>query len=233
MVRRFIGDILRRIGQRMPSSRSSRPPLPSARNAERHRINMLAAAATALGVEEPLREKLIHLALIPIPVAADCVIVDLVAGDALERACMVMADPSRTGLLREVQRRNPPGRGDPVMDVVRSGQTTLVRRVTEDLLHRMADEEVQIELLRRQGPRSTIAVPLRAAGATFGVFTFAYSLSDRAYGTADIPFFETFVSALALPLFALRALEERSRPRTSSIERRVPEKKTTRRPRQR
>lgn len=213
----------------MPQSRSSRPPLPSSRNAERHRINMLATAATALGVEEPLREKLVRLALIPIPVAADCCFVDLGTPDAVERACLVVADPSRTASLREMLKRNPPGPENPVVDVLRTGETSLVRRVTEDLLRRMADDEVQLEVLRRYGIRSYISVPLRAGGETFGAFTFVYSRSGRTYGTADVPFFETFVAAVALPIFALQAMEQRARPRVSLIQRKRAEKKSGRR----
>ena len=78
---------------------------------------MLAAVATALGVEEPLREKLVRLALVPIPLAADCCIVDLGTAESYERACLVVADPSRTAGLREMLRQNPPGPQNPVVDV--------------------------------------------------------------------------------------------------------------------
>lgn len=188
---------------------------------------MMAAAATALGVDEPLRDKLVHLAEIPIPVAADCTLIDLRSGEGVERACLVVGDVSRAAITREFHQRRPPGPRNPVVGVLRSGETSLVRRVSEDLLRRMVeDDEAQLETLKRFGPRSYVSVPMRGGGDTFGVFTFAYTVDGRSYTAADVPFFEAFVSAIALPVFALQMMEQASRRRTSSIEKKRPEKKT-------
>ncbi len=203
-----------------------RSPAKTLATRTRSHERLLAGLTLALAVEERFHEKVARLARVMVPALADCVVVDVVTQNGVERACTVVDDPRRLDFVRDLERRQTGS--PPPIDAIRTSTTSFVRTVTDSHRERMTDDPGQLEVLRRFGPRSYVTIPVRAGGVCFAAFTFSFSTSERRYLSADVARLEELVELIAFPVFALHALEAaRHGGRPSDV---VPRHRKTSRP---
>jgi serine phosphatase RsbU (regulator of sigma subunit) len=177
----------------------------------RRRLAFLARAHEELASSLDFRETLRHVAQLAVPALADwCGIeVRTEEGRILEAAA---ARPERLAELQETLERYGRGSpGSPVNQVLRSGEPILLRKVPEELLQRIAQDEEHLGRLRRLGLRSAIVVPLRARGRVAGVLFLAHAESGRKFGPHDLAFTEELARAAGTAIENARLYEERSR----------------------
>src|SRR3569833_2371926 len=67
-----------------------------------------------------------------------------------------------------------------------TGQPSLVREITDEMLEKGVPDPEQLDILRSLGLRSYICAPLRARGSTLGAITFITAESGRLYSDADL-----------------------------------------------
>jgi PAS domain S-box-containing protein len=97
------------------------------------------------------------------------------------------SNPVMGGLLDEVDRRFPPGSGDPFGPgkAARSGRPEFHPTVSDDLLARAAHSPEHLAVLTQLGMRSYIAVPMTVRGRTLGVLTLGLAGSARRRFTGE------------------------------------------------
>src|SRR6185295_10833349 len=86
---------------------------------------------------------------------------------------------------------------NPVMIVLRTGKSVLIREVTEDDLRAAAEDEHHLAALRAARPRSLICVPLAARGRTLGSMMLISSAPERLYDQADVTIAEELAQRAA------------------------------------
>jgi len=70
--------------------------------------------------------------------------------------------------------------------VIRSGESELVPEISDDLLERIAVDELHLDLLRQLGVRSFMCVPLKGRNRILGAITFSSSESGRRFDADDL-----------------------------------------------
>ena len=161
------------------------------------RLTFLARASEELTSSLDVERTLAGLARLSVPTLADWCVVHLLQDGELRALTVQHADPAKTAMVAEAQRRWPERLSDPtgVGPVVRTGEPLLVPDIPALLreLERSGtpplprDPEHQA-LLDELGLHSCIAVPLAARGRTLGALTFIAAESRRTYGEADLSF---------------------------------------------
>jgi PAS domain S-box-containing protein len=135
-----------------------------AQEAER-RMRFLAAASAELASSLDFLTTLRTVARLAVPVLADWCAVDLLdESGVVERVAVEHADPGRVRLARELQQRYPPRTDVPfgLHHVMRTGQSELGSRISDEMLQAAAQDEEHLHILRELGLRSYITAPLLA-----------------------------------------------------------------------
>ena len=159
-------------------------------------LRLLSEASAALTTSLDLVTTIDRVVRVIVPALADWCVVDLVDGEfrgnqtVVRRAAAVHADPERQILVDELSRRYPP-RGDrPTLagPVIETGQSILVRELSDEMIPSMIRDTDQADLVRRIGLRSYMVAPLLARDRLLGVVAF---LSEhRRYDPDDLPLAE-------------------------------------------
>jgi PAS domain S-box-containing protein len=149
----------------------------------------LADASAALAGLVDYESTLQKVARLAVPTFADWCAVDILdEGDVLRRLAVAHVDPSKVELAHALYRRNPP---DPASrqgawNVVRTGKSTIVPEITDELLTTSVKDAETLGIVRTLGLRSYMCVPLAARGKVLGVVTFVAAESGRRYTAADL-----------------------------------------------
>lgn len=132
---------------------------------------------------------LTNLTQLAVPTLADYCIVDIVSNDgSIERLAVAHCDPARQALLYDLQRRYPQAEDVQAgyRKVIRTGESEIIRDVSDAFLALFARDPQHLALLRTIGLRSTICVPLTARGRVLGALSLWSSESNRVYGLTDL-----------------------------------------------
>ena len=170
----------------------------SLQDAERQRF--LAEASHLLSSTLDYTETLKRLARLAVPRIADwCAIYIADTHGLLHVVEVAHTDPAKVDLALELRRRYPP---DPtqqrgVYAVLRTGRSEVYREISDQMLAEATPDADNLRMLRELGLRSSMAVPLRARGRTFGVITFVSAESGRLFNNADVAFAEDLASRAA------------------------------------
>jgi PAS domain S-box-containing protein len=160
----------------------------AAAEAAGRRLSFLAEASAALASLD-YEETLQRLAELAVASFADYVVIDLLDDHGrMERVASAHVDGTKARLLRATARYYPRA-GDsrhPLREVIKTGEPSLVARVSEEFLQRIAKSPEHLADVRTLDPRSVIVTPLSARGHTLGVLTFVSSESGRVYGPDDL-----------------------------------------------
>ncbi|HEX7172938.1 MAG TPA: PAS domain-containing sensor histidine kinase [Candidatus Limnocylindria bacterium] len=175
---------------------------------DRQRVLADAGAILADSVDYP--STLQSLAELVVPRLADWCVVDIAEASGLRRVAVAHPDPRKRALAEEVQRRYPsdPSRPGGVGDVIRSGRTQLISRVSDEMLEAAAQDATHLDLIRSLGLRSAAIVPLIARGQVLGAITLAAAESGRRFEEADLPYLEDLARRAAVAVDNARLLHE-------------------------
>jgi len=157
-----------------------------------------AILASSLDFETTL-QSVARLAVISL---ADYCVLDMLQPDGtVRRLAAASADPAREelvqSLLRFPSRLHQEGS---IPRALRLGTTQLVANVTYDDMRASAGSEEQLRVIEALGPRSRMAVPLKARGRTLGVLFVALTRAHRTYGLHDVAVLEDLAARCALAI---------------------------------
>jgi signal transduction histidine kinase len=170
---------------------------------ERRRLAFLAEAGAAFASSLDLPATLAAVARLAVPELADLCLVDLRdESGAIRCVAAAHAEPTKQTLVDELRRRYPldPEGPHPAMKVFRSNRPELANSVSDQLLEAIATDNEHLDLLRRLGFTSYIAVPLVARGRTLGVVSLIGTETDRRYGPADLELAEELARRAAMAI---------------------------------
>jgi PAS domain S-box-containing protein len=132
-----------------------------------------------------------------------CVIYLALADGTVRRIAPRYADPDKqaaaAAMARAASRLTWMPQPNAIVDVIRSGTSLLLPRVTRDWFERaLPDDEYRALVIERLHPRSIIVAPLVARGATVGAITCISGEDGREYDPSDLAFAEDLAGRIAL-----------------------------------
>ena len=149
---------------------------------------MLAEAGVILGEGLNYRTTLNRVARIAVPEFADWCLVDILADDGrIERLEVAHGDPRVEAQALQLLGHFPinPRREFGSPNVIRTGQPELLN-ITDELLRTVAGDDGRATLARALKLRTSLIVPLKAHGKTFGALSFLRSYPRAAFVSGDV-----------------------------------------------
>jgi PAS domain S-box-containing protein len=193
---------------------TERRALLDAEREARVRADFLARAGSLLDDSLDYQATLAAVTEIAVPEIADwCGVSILDVQGVLQQVAAAHIDPVQRELGEELNRRYPP---DPSSDsgsahVARTGETQVVRELTDEMLVAGIPDPEQLALVRRLGLRSVIIAALRARGRTLGTLTLANAQSGRLFDAADVQLAEELARRAGVAIDNARLYTERTR----------------------
>jgi signal transduction histidine kinase len=135
----------------------------------------------------------------------------------LTRHEVAAADPDVEQRVRRMWERYPITVG-PLYDTIERGQPRLTPRITDEMWSYVADD-AQRQAMKDIGMRTTMTIPLRGGGASFGAMVFART-SERPYEGMDVAVAEELArrAAAAIERSRLYNAERRQRERLEHLQ---------------
>ena len=155
----------------------------------RLRADFLARAGGILDSSLDFEQTLSNVANIAVPEIAEwCAVGILDESGRMREVATANVDPAKRAVARELSERFPPDPESPTgtLAVARSGETTFVREITDEMLVAGIQDPDQLALIRRLGLRSVIIAPMTAGGRTSGTLTLASAEGGRLFDEADV-----------------------------------------------
>jgi PAS domain S-box-containing protein len=165
------------------------------------RARFLAEAQGKLGESLDYTATLESFVRIVVPARADWCTVDMVQPDnRVARVAVAAADREKEALAWEVSRRWPLTLDGPgiIARVLRTGLPDMQRAIEPADLQAAARSPEHAEMLRAMRPLSTITVPLRVRGRTFGAVQMGTAESGVHYGDEDLDLAHELASRAAV-----------------------------------
>src|SRR5438105_6585765 len=121
---------------------------------------------------------------------------------SIRRLASAHVNPAKQAADAELARRYPADPAAPhgVPQALRTGASSLIGKVSDDLLASNPTDPEHLDLIHQLGLRSAIIVPLVARGRTLGALTFATADSGRHYNEADLALAEELGRLCALAI---------------------------------
>ena len=170
----------------------------------RERQQFLVDAGAALAASLELDETLNQAARLPVPVLGDFCVVQLNdEREPLGRVVFFASDPAVLARLAELRGKIPRAAtpGSLRDRAISEQKTQFVPDIDDATLKGLAQNEEQLDLLRRTGVRGAIAAPLIAHGEVIGALTLGVTNdSGRRYTRADVLSAEGFAQRAALAI---------------------------------
>jgi PAS domain S-box-containing protein len=155
----------------------------------RRRMSFLAEASELLASSLEYDRTLTRVTQLAVPGLADWCAIDMVGENGeIERLAVAHQDPEKVSWAYELQERYPPRPDDPhgVPHVLRTGEPEFLPELTEEVLEEaIGDDDELRRIVGELGLRSSICVPLKARGRTFGALTLIAAESHPPYTDAD------------------------------------------------
>ncbi len=170
-----------------------------------------AEASDLVGSSLDYETTLAGVARLAVPRIADWCAVHLLADDgAIRQLALAHVDPARVARAQELLRRYPP---DPnashgLANVIRTGRSEFVERVTDEQLAAAARDVEHLKLLVDVGPKSYMIVPLTVRQRTFGALTFVSAESGRRLTPDDLALAQDLANRAALSVENARLFQE-------------------------
>src|SRR5262249_13659463 len=144
-----------------------------------------------------------NLARLLVPSFADGCIVDVIEPDDTIRALAVIHTSRETqDQMRALRDRFPPlpNERNGASNVMRTGVAELYRAIEESLLESVGMDPARFDLVRKIGPKSSMTVPLKARGRTFGAITVVITRGERRFDEDDLALLEELAGRASLAL---------------------------------
>ncbi len=149
-------------------------------------LRFLLDASSLLGSTLDYRETLRSLARLAVPSMADWCAIEIVEEDGtVSEVEVAHSDPNKVALARELRDRYAPFHG-PGPAVIESGEPQLIPDITDEMLVRVAQDELHLELLRDLRFRSYLCVPMLIRGRVLGAITLVQAESEQMYAVEDL-----------------------------------------------
>ncbi|HEX3266669.1 MAG TPA: ATP-binding protein [Gaiellaceae bacterium] len=175
---------------RLASQNLARSELYAQEQALRERMTFLAEASEILSSSLDYHHTLAELARLAVPGLADWCAIDMAGENGeIERLAVAHEDPEKVRWAYELQERYPPNPDDPhgVAQVLRSGEAEFFPSIPAELLDEaIGDDRDLRRIIDELGLRSSICVPLRARGRTFGALTLIAAETHPPFTEADL-----------------------------------------------
>ena len=167
-------------------------------DSQRFLLEVSQAASASLEVEVILRT----LVKLVVPSYADYCAIELVDENGrIQRGARARLGSEGQQVLEQI-RVYPAGKkpNPHVAEVVRSGETTIVPVVTDAWLTRLVEGSRHSAMLRKLGPRSLMAVPVRGRRHVLGVICYTMTRAGRSYDGHDLGLAQELAARAALAL---------------------------------
>jgi PAS domain S-box-containing protein len=178
----------------------------------RERQQFLVDSGAALAASLELDETLNQAARLPVPALGDFCVLQLTdEAGALGPVVLFAADPEIAVLLEEFQRKYPDSVSPSSLRsrAVSERQTQFVPELDDTMLIRLAQNEEQLDLLRRMQVKGAVAIPLIAHGEVIGAVTLAVTgAGGRRYTRADVLAAEGYAQRAAFAIQNARLYHE-------------------------
>jgi len=133
------------------------------------------------------RETLRAVAKLAVQNVADWCTIEMLEPDGtLTPVAIEHADENKVVFARELRERYPRTGDSSVMRMLESGEPVLVPDITDEMLEAAARDEIQLDLLRQLGLRSTMAVPMASHGRVLGAIAFVAAESGHRFDERDL-----------------------------------------------
>jgi len=183
-------------------------------------LEFVSKASAVLSQSLDLQETLDGLLDVIVPEMADWAAIDLLEEhDRLRTYAVTHADRSKQSLVDQLRGRytHTPHFERRVSGLLRTASARVIAEVSDDMIFTAASPRL-LPVIRSLRPRSTISVPLRSRGHTFGALAVYWSDSERTYAEEDIPVFEELARRAAAAIENAK-LYERERVVASAFQR--------------
>jgi PAS domain S-box-containing protein len=161
------------------------------------------------------RQTLRAVARAAVPEIADWCAISIREEDgSVRELAIVHADEGKARLAEEMVHRYPPRERTGAAQVIATGESLLVPKLSENLLAAIAVDDLHLGMLRELGLGSYIGVPLVVRGETMGAISLVHAESGRRYDEHDLAFAEELArrAGTAIENAQLyREVEERAR----------------------
>lgn len=171
----------------------------------------LAEASGLLSSSLDYETTLESVAKLAVPQLADWCTVDIVEEDGeLRQLAVAHGDPAKAEAAKELRRRFPldPNASIGVTSVLRSGRAEFYPQINQERLERAVHNEELAAILRRQGLKSCMILPLVARNRTLGAITLVTAESGRHYDQNDLALAEDLAHRIALAVDNARLYRE-------------------------
>jgi PAS domain S-box-containing protein len=149
----------------------------------------LARVGARLAVAAPnYQDTLEKVGALAVPALADwCSVYAATDGGEIRRLVVVHRQTPEAAAAETIAARGGrPKPAHPVIDVIRTGEATLIQDVDERLLAPVAETPEQLEVLKKLGANSAMIVPLNARGRVVGAILLVSTDPERTFGRADL-----------------------------------------------
>jgi len=186
---RFLDAIGQQAGQALDRARFY-----AAEHESAVRQGFLAEASRVLSSSLDYEETLARVARLAVPGIADSCTVHLVDDAGLRLVVTAHVDPDSEAILRERAVSGRPSTNPLLLGILESGEPVLLPALSDTSWEHLAQDPAELDVLRRLGVRSALAVPLVTRDRRIGVLSLTMGRSDRHYRQADLPFIEDLAS---------------------------------------
>jgi len=174
------------------------------------RQGFLAEASRVLSSSLDYEGTLARVARLAVPGIADSCTVYLVDEAGLRLVVTAHADPDADAVLRERAAQGRPSTNPLLMGIMETGEPVVLPELSDEAWQELAQDVEELEILRRLGVRSVMAVPLSTRDRRIGVLALSMGGSDRRYRRSDLPFVEDLAGRAAVAIENARAQEARA-----------------------
>lgn len=172
----------------------------------------LAEASGLLATSLDYETTLASVANLAVPMLADWCTVYIVeeSTGGLRQVAIAHSDPAKVRAAQALSRRFPPDPDSPigVPNVMRTGRAEFYPHIDQQRLELAAQSPELAEILRKEGLRSGMIVPLVARNRTLGTITLLTSESGRVYDRIDLVLAEDLAHRIALAVDNARLYRE-------------------------
>ncbi len=156
------------------------------RRTERN-LELLSDSGRALAESRDLKQTLQNIAQLCIRSFSDFCYFDLLREDgSIDRAVRIHRDPAQQAILQEASQMSIRREAyHPVNEALATGKGTLIERVTDDWLRKVAIDETHLRCIRELRFHTLLSVPVRDGHRNFGTLSFCRTVNPIPFHDAD------------------------------------------------
>ncbi|WP_411274574.1 ATP-binding protein [Daejeonella sp.] len=169
----------------------------------------LNSAVEALGSARDMETALAQISDLIVPKFANWFSIDLLKNGKIQELVLTHEDPEMIGWARKYREAYPTDlSGDTgLAGVLKTGKSSFVPIVTEEMILASTPNEVQLQLIQRMKVQSVLIVAITNKSIIKGAITFVSSEQHNYYDENDLEFAESFASHIATALENVRLNE--------------------------